>query len=131
MEAAFNVKQSDFEYDRMAETGPLTQPTDESEDISDGAESDEDQDLRAGESDGLADATTAPLGVGCSLADEQADLKSAWSDDCTGGVSKYRILDIVEEHVLFRALRHVAAALMTVAVRKNMASLCGHLPREV
>ena len=48
----------------MAETGPLTQSTDESEDISGGAESDEDQDLRADESDGLADAT-------CSLADEQ------------------------------------------------------------
>ena len=92
MEAAFGVKQSDFEYDGMADTGPLTQSTDASYDVSGGAESDEDQDLRADERDGLADASTAPLGVGYSF----------WSDDCTGGVSKYRLLDIVEECVLFR-----------------------------
>ena len=124
MEAAFGVKRCDSEHDGTTETGPLTQSTDESEDISGGAVSDEDQDLRADECDGLAGATTANSGVGCSLADEQVDEKSAWSNDCTGGVSKYRLLDVVEEYVLFRALWHVAAALMTVALRKmNMASL--------
>ena len=39
MEAAFGVKQRDFQYDGMAETGPLTQSTDESEDISGGGSS--------------------------------------------------------------------------------------------
>ena len=123
MEAAFGVKRCDSEHDGTTETGPLTQSTDESEDISGGV-SDEEKDLRADECDGLAGATTSNSGVGCSLADEQVDEKSAWSNDCTGGVSKYRLLDVVEEYVLFRALWHVAAALMTVALRKmNMASL--------
>ena len=88
MEAAFGAKRCDPEYDGTTETGSLTQSTDESEDISGGAESDEDQDFRTNESDGLADATTAPSGVGCSSADEQVDEKSAWSDDCIGGVEQ-------------------------------------------
>ena len=41
------------------------------------------------------------------------DEKSAWSDDCTGSVRKYRLLDVVEEYALFMALWHVAATLMT------------------